>query len=966
MTALVTHSLGEFAALVIAEVITFKSALTILANRARLMIQKCILNSSGMIAINLAYSAVLDILNSSNAFHGLSIACYNSTVDCAVSGSMEGIKVLKAYLDSNMRCKSVILAVPFAYHSSVMGPLLADLETVAKGVSFRAPTIPVASTVLGKVVLPGDGSIFNAQYAARHCAEPVLFDQGVSALVAIPAATKAAAWIELGPTTMCLPLLKSNAIFPQNVLLLGSLRRHQDALATLAGSMQQLYLSNVNIVWRQYFAHLPSLLCADLPSYPFSMVEFWVDFTEQNRNHSLLHREPNVPQLVSKYSMIHSWSQFPSQLNGGVAIFETPIEILAEFICGHVVGGFPLCPASVYLEQVLAGIDIAKDYLHLTFPRDRVVLRSIKFIKPLIYVREVSRTVKTKISLNSDGSGTFTVSSQTNQLQEDIVHVRGDLCLKSKIRIERKFSRSLPYVIRQIDAVIKPKDGTSSEILSKRTAYQLIFPRIVDYGSVYRTMQTLTINSTGTEGSAIIQLPDDENSKKNFLIHPVFVDTLFHIAGFIANMQGGVNDAYICDAVGSMKVIPEFIDKTASYVIYCCNTWIEEEGVMLAESYALLSTEPKRIVAQLKGLQFRRVHFDSFKRGLSLAAGLGTLLSPVLAPSPNSARDIVSQPTHLLRSSLNGKDASTTARVIEIVSDTCNIDSEILNIHVDLASMGVDSPLSSEIIDKLRGRFPDVQLNSQSLALCRTIAEIVEGLCHTATTETSLTSPSTTKLVDKSGNVKNILASVLGLGADEIDDNADLKALGLDSMASIEALYALNHNLGYDLPHDIFTNCTTVQAVQSSVSARLPTTIPDYAAAAAKALAAPIDPESIVKAFKLGDVPVPIQKNSAGGHFPLFLIHDGSGLVSYYDRLSPLGRDVWGIHNPHFMSEIPWPWDSLVAMAAEYADYVMNLTSDPVVIGGEFYSSLPGIVQIIFHRLVIRGSRRLRSVPTTS
>jgi hypothetical protein len=115
--------------------------------------------------------------------------------------------------------------------------------------------------------------------------------------------------------------------------------------------------------------------------------------------------------------------------------------------------------------------------------------------------------------------------------------------------------------------------------------------------------------------------------------------------------------------------------------------------------------------------------------------------------------------------------------------------------------------------------------------------------------------------------------------------------------------------------------------------------VPGCAAVGAKTLPPHIDPESIVKAFRLGEVPVPLQKSSAVGHIPLFLIHDGSGLISYYDRLSPLGRDVWGIHNPHFVNEVPWPWNSLVSMATEYANYVLKVTSDSVLIGGKALSN---------------------------
>src|SRR5882762_3220761 len=117
--------------------------------------------------------------------------------------------------------------------------------------------------------------------------------------------------------------------------------------------------------------------------------------------------------------MIHSLSQLPSDENGWVTIFETPIDALAGFIRAHTVGGFNLCPASVYIERVLAGITFAEDHLALSQTHDRVILQKIEFIKPLLYVEEMSCTVKTNIMLQMDGSGTFIVSSRLTGTEGD-------------------------------------------------------------------------------------------------------------------------------------------------------------------------------------------------------------------------------------------------------------------------------------------------------------------------------------------------------------------------------------------------------------------------------------------------------------------------------------------------------------------------------------------------------------------
>jgi acyl carrier protein len=496
-----------------------------------------------------------------------------------------------------------------------------------------------------------------------------------------------------------------------------------------------------------------------------------------------------------------------------------------------------------------------------------------------------------------------------------------------------------------MDAVTRPINGTPPETFLARTIYELIFPRVVDYGVAYRIIQSLTVNASGEEGFAIIRLSIDDNPKTKFVAHPIFMDSLFHVAGFIANMKGDLGDAYICNAVGSMQIIPESVDATASYVVYCSNVWLPDEGIMRADTYALQLTNPQRIVAHLKGLQFLRVRFDSFKRVLSLAAG-----SVVSRQDPDSAEypklayiTESSAPPAQLSCHSNIQKPALSAEVMQIVSQTCDIDSMAFDAHTDLASLGVDSLLSIEIFDMLQRAFPHTRLNAQALAFCHTINEIVEELCLKHASDLRGMSSSSTlvsviggddPVIDDEGNTNGALGSFPAVNASGHADWVDI--LGLVS----PAIHAVRDNIGHDIPYNHFTTHTTAGEIQFFASDHYSQTVPGHALVAANALPPCIDPESIVKAFRLGEVPVPIQKSSTAGHFPLFFIHDGSGLISYYDRLSSLGRDVWGIHNPHFVNEIPWPWDSLVSMAAEYASYVLKVNSDSVLIGGKLYPSI--------------------------
>ncbi|KAF7327230.1 hypothetical protein MKEN_00300100 [Mycena kentingensis (nom. inval.)] len=882
--AVVGHSLGEYAALVTAGVLSLKHALLIVAHRARVMVRNCALGASGMIAVNLSPEAMDSILQSdAKEMAELSIACYNTPTDCVLSGPVAQLVALKSMLDATC-IKSTILPMPFGYHSTAMAPILDALTmlVVEKGFKLHPPTIPVVSNVLGDVVLPGDASVFTPAYFARHCAEPVRFERGVKALLG--SLSNGDVFIELGPHPTCLSMLKANAV---ETVVLASMRRQQSPLTTLAASLASVWSTSIgsSVNWRTVFSHVSSVAPISLPSYPFAKTKFWAPFKET----ATAVVEPQQSSSgILQYSWLDQWAQYPTLDNGFVAVFETPIDLLSSAITGHRVGGLPLCPASVYLELALAGVELRGQRLPTKHHDSHVVLRALEFENPLVYNADVSRTVVTRIE-----HGTFSVVSRVDGSANETVHARGEFEYRPILRTTTKFVQTLPVIAEHIAAV---GEGTS-EVFSTRTTYEVIFPRVVEYGEEYHTIQTLTVSTSGMEGVATVQLPPDYD-RASFVVHPVWMDTLLHVAGFVANMQGGVNDAYICTRIGAVKVFPGAVNNDKPYLVYCRNAWLEDEGVMIAYSYAVQLAEPRRIVAHLKGIHFRRVRLT----------GMTALRHPP------------------------GVDIE--ALVTKLVAEACGVAISSVRGESDLASLGVDSLMFIEICGSLRTAFRGIGPALRCVSRCKTVAdltnEIIAKLRFSPTPSLTLTARTRTPqtLVNDpvhldilpSADVLSALAKVLGLAADTLRSDADLDALGLDSLSAIEALYELKTQFGLDLPRDFFHRYKTPRAVQ------------EYWTSSKISTAPPSPTKRISKALQLDAIPISLQRADTSGRLPVFFIHDGSGLVNYYDRLSVLDRDIWGIPNPRFVTGEPW--SELVDMAAAYVDYILTTTSGPLLLGG--------------------------------
>ncbi|KAF9025646.1 ketoacyl-synt-domain-containing protein [Hymenopellis radicata] len=884
-SAVVGHSLGEYAALVVADVLSLEGALLIVANRVRIMVTKCTTKSTGMIAVNLSSSSIASHIAS---FEDLSVACFNSPTDCVVSGPLISLSKFKQYLDVNNVGKNIMLSVPFGYHSSAMHPVVADLTHVANLVAIRSPTIPIVSNVLGETVRPGDTSVFHTAYFSQHCLQPVQFQRGIESLLR---SEKVDVWLEIGPHTPCLPMLRS-ILQDKSSLLLSSLKKQQDPWMTLTNSLALMYQSNVAVNWRGTYTHIPSVLCIPLPSYPFSAAKFWVPFTEDSH----VTQVEKVCLVLSDYAMLNEWIQKPTAANGFTSILETPMSRLQDRIKGHRVAQLPLCPASVYLEQVFAGIATT-----WAPPKDQYApLRDITFVSPLVYDETVARVIITTLTLNND-MGTFIISSRVDGAPD-------------------AFFRSLPVINRNACSITERV--SRHETISTRTIYQHLFQRVVDYSKEYHTVQNMTIDVSHMECVARVRIPLDETKDKH-VVHPVFLDTLLHVSGFLANLHGEGKDVFICSEVGSVKVLPDLVDVNRDYTVYCSNILELDGGVISGDAWALLQDGPSsRLVAFMKGMRFRRVRLDSFSKMLARSAGQLALVPrpPPLVPQRSGVNKTTSQPIHVVERG-----------VLDIIAETCGTDAASFTLDTDLEKLGVDSLMSIEIFASLKAVFP-AELNPNVLSECRTAGDIVRevmaaGNCTpSASLVSGVSTPGTLveerEPVEEDGriqSIKRILANMLDISVSDIQDHMDFAQLGLDSLSSLEALYAIREELGLDLPPDFFLNYSSVNTVTEylrSTQAPLLKASPDFLAH-----------------LKLDAFPYPVQAaSSASNNLPLFVFHDGSGLINYYSRLSTLNRAVWGIYNPHFLTSEPW--DGVHEMAGAYAGVISEIAKGPVLLGG--------------------------------
>lgn len=146
------HSLGEFAALTAAGVISAADALGIVKVRSRAMQQASDSGAGAMSAIiGMTPEDAKALCEEAAQGDVLLVANENSPVQTVLSGSAEAIGRAEE-LARGRSARAIRLPLPGAFHSPLMEPARVEVEQAIANVDFAAPRFPVIPNALGRPV----------------------------------------------------------------------------------------------------------------------------------------------------------------------------------------------------------------------------------------------------------------------------------------------------------------------------------------------------------------------------------------------------------------------------------------------------------------------------------------------------------------------------------------------------------------------------------------------------------------------------------------------------------------------------------------------------------------------------------------------------------------------------------------------------------------------------------------------
>ncbi|MFE2077710.1 type I polyketide synthase [Streptomyces misionensis] len=267
-SVLMGHSLGEFAAAAVAGLFSLEDGARLVAARGRL--SEAVRSEGGMAAVGAPAAEIAPLVED---YPDLTIGAVNGPGQCLLTGGSQSLADAGRRLaERGVKFTPLKGAVP--YHSPLMARIVDEFREVLAGVEFRTPGMALVSNVTGRVAR--GRQMADPEYWIRHLLEPVQFEAGVQAVDR----RGRHVFVEIGPSGALTALARASAVDADHVWLSSTFRDDRDG-DMIRRSLAKAYEAGVTVSWADYHEGAPSRR-VPLPSYPFDGKRYWLP-TPQRR-----------------------------------------------------------------------------------------------------------------------------------------------------------------------------------------------------------------------------------------------------------------------------------------------------------------------------------------------------------------------------------------------------------------------------------------------------------------------------------------------------------------------------------------------------------------------------------------------------------------------------------------------------------------------------------------------------------
>ncbi|KAF2648485.1 putative polyketide synthase [Lophiostoma macrostomum CBS 122681] len=732
----VGHSLGEYAALHVAGVLSASDALYLVGRRARFLEEKCKVGSHKMLAVR---ASLADVEQAAGSLP-YEVACINGPKETVLSGEVAQIAAVDEALKAGGH-KTYSLDVAFAFHSTQTDPILDEFEQLAEtGVLFQAPQMPIISPLLGKVIF--DDKSINASYVRRATREPVNFLSSLEAAQKFSTVDETTVWVEIGPHPVSVGFVKST--LPVVNSTVSSLRRGENNWTTIAQSLAALHVAGVEVSWNEYHREFEKALrLLDLPTYSWNDKTYWIQYNGDwalTKGNTFYDAEkaaaapPVLPSAISdlRTSTVHRVVQEHFEGTAGKIVIHSDL-IQSDFRAaayGHKMNGCGVVTSSIHADIAYTMGEYLSKKLKHKFKTTDINIANLEVSKGLVANKGTDTPQVIQVTATTTDIKSGVVDLEWHNVKQDGTldepFARANLYYGNSSDWLASWTRFHHLVQGRIEALEQLAEKGIANRFSRKMAYRLFASNLVDYAEKYRGMQAVVLHEL--EAFADVRLTTEKGG--TWTVPPYFIDSVAHLAGFTMNVSDAIDtEANFCVTPGwsSMRFARPLVagDRYRSYVKMIPTA--EDPSVYLGDVYIL---QDKTILGLVGGIKFRRYPRLLLSRFFSppdagdakhavasaTASTAATLPAPAPAPAPTPAlaRPASSPappqstvpdrpaPAEASAGAVDMESDSTTAKALALVADEAALDIEDLQDDATFANLGVDSLMSLVIAERFR------------------------------------------------------------------------------------------------------------------------------------------------------------------------------------------------------------------------------------------------------------------------
>lgn len=586
--AVIGHSLGEFAAAVCAEILSFEDALELVVQRSRLIQEKAPAGQMIVVKTNKEkVDATLAQFQNKHPNLWLDYAAFNSPEQTVLAGKNEAVKSFANFIQQNYNLKTHIIDASNAFHSRDMDILLPEYRKVVSTIKLSPPKLTYISGVTGKII--DDDEVIDASYWIRHTREPVNFLD--AACTAVNYGCKL--FLEIGPQPVLCALTMASCK-EEALTLLPSIRRTENDWNTMHAALGKFYELGFDIDFARYDQYFVRRK-VHLPTYPFYKKKYWYE-TKEDSQRGIVFNTKSLHPLLG-YQIPNASPTF---------IFQSSLKLdKLEFLKDHVIGGHIVFPAAAFLEMSLSsGCLSTTGKLELVNPMS---VENLTVEAPLGLVQSDVCSLQTVVS-RTDNDDTK-ISIFTQKL------LSGETGSESSSSIKWTRQAVASFVPLQVNYRLMEEMKNLREIKSNCKVsvdttefYETLTTVGLEFGTNFKSLKKLWRSHKGNEILTEIEI---QTSQKNYLIHPVVLDALIQTIMIGINRSKAQGSLYVPLVIG--KVILYATTQSQSYFAHC--GWADNQS---PDSRAATLYDPNgNIIATMEGVQMIETRAETIVKHLS-------------------------------------------------------------------------------------------------------------------------------------------------------------------------------------------------------------------------------------------------------------------------------------------------------------------------------------------------------------